>query len=214
MSDQNVHMRIHAVMKEVKTVLKTENIGYGNSQYKAVSHDAVTRLLHEPVVNAGLIAIPNMESCEVTSYEAFKKDGNKYVNFQATVIASVVFYNIHKPEEFIKTECTAYAFDVGDKAVGKAYSMALKYCYLKTFMLESLDGEEKREDYSQEFDRIQPNQTKRTPMISEKQAEYLESLLVKSGKTPTGQTKAWINGLNIQQAKDQIEKLKNESGAK
>jgi hypothetical protein len=35
--------------------------------------------------------------------------------------------------------------DSSDKAMGKAYSMALKYCYLKTFMLESLDEEESRE---------------------------------------------------------------------
>ena len=49
------------------------------------------------------------------------------------------------PEEREVCKSFAYAFDSGDKAVGKAESMAVKYVFLKNFVLESTDNEESRD---------------------------------------------------------------------
>lgn len=130
----------------------------------AVSHDDVTALLHDPIAEAGIVAFPNMESAELEPFEVVKEyQGNKTVStqYRVKVWVSVTFYDSDRPEISITTKCFSYAIDSGDKATGKAYSMAIKYCYLKTFMLESSDDEESRDNekhYNQPKDgAYQPN---------------------------------------------------------
>jgi hypothetical protein len=89
-----------------------------------------------------------MESCELEIFETTKiYQGQTTVskNYLVKVWASVTFINSDDRSDQFQTQCFAYAIDSGDKATGKAYSMAIKYCYLKTFMLESLDDEESRD---------------------------------------------------------------------
>jgi hypothetical protein len=115
----------------------------------AVSHDDVTALLHDPIADVGIVAFPNMESAELESFEVVKEyQGNKTIStqYRVKVWVSVTFYDSDKPDVSIITKCFSYAVDSGDKATGKAYSMAIKYCYLKTFMLESSDEEESRDN--------------------------------------------------------------------
>lgn len=136
-------------MKDVKSVIKGSEVSItSNSSYKAVSHDDVTAILHDPITNAGIIALPDMveHSLEILTQEkTYNGVTNTSKVYMVKVIASVTFINIDNPEDRLTTKCFAYALDSGDKATGKAYSMAVKYCYLKTFMLESLDDEESRE---------------------------------------------------------------------
>jgi hypothetical protein len=97
--------------------------------------------------------MPRMETCELEVFEQTKSyQGQTSVsrNYLVKVWASVTFFNSDNMSEQFQTQCFAYAIDSGDKATGKAYSMAIKYCYLKTFMLESLDDEESR-DYENSF---------------------------------------------------------------
>jgi hypothetical protein len=145
----NLFQRINAVMKEVDSVNKgtTVSITQTNS-YKAVSHDDVTALLHRPLTNAGIVAMPNMDEATVEPYQTEKEYNGKITKsngYLVKVWASVTFVNVDDPADKVTTRCYSYALDSGDKAVGKAYSMAVKYCYLKTFMLESSDEEESRE---------------------------------------------------------------------
>jgi tRNA U38,U39,U40 pseudouridine synthase TruA len=146
----NIFQRINKVMQEVTTVNKGTTVSITSSNsYKAVSHDDVTGLLHKPITDAGIVALPNMESCELEEYvteSEYQGRVTKKIGYRVKVWASVTFFNIDKPEEKVETKCYAYALDSGDKATGKAYSMAVKYCYLKTFMLESQDEEESRDN--------------------------------------------------------------------
>lgn len=143
---KNLYQKINAVMGEVETVYKDSKVTVNKKGdgYRAVSHDNVTKLLHGPIAKAGLVAIPNMDKCETSMFQQETQYGKKTA-FRVDVQASVTFVNIDSPEEKVTTTCHAYSFDSGDKATGKAYSMALKYCYLKTFMLESSDEEESRD---------------------------------------------------------------------
>jgi hypothetical protein len=149
MQTKNLFQKINDIQKQVKTVHKGGTVKINEkSSYSAVLHDDVTALLHDPVANAGIVAMSRMESCELESFEVQKSYNGQTTSsrsYMVKVWASVTFMNSDNPTEQFQTQCFAYAIDSGDKATGKAYSMAIKYCYLKTFMLESCDDEESRE---------------------------------------------------------------------
>lgn len=151
---KNLFQKINEIQKQVKSVHKGSTVKINEkSSYTAVSHDDVTSLLHDPIADAGIVAMPRMETCELEVFEQTKSyQGQTSVsrNYLVKVWASVTFFNSDNMSEQFQTQCFAYAIDSGDKATGKAYSMAIKYCYLKTFMLESSDDEESR-DYENSF---------------------------------------------------------------
>jgi hypothetical protein len=146
---KNLYQKINDIQKTVKSVHKGGTVKINErASYSAVLHDDVTALLHDPIANAGIVAMPRMEICELEiirtskTYNGQVTESNSYM---VKVWASVTFINSENPSEQYQTQCFAYAIDSGDKATGKAYSMAIKYCYLKTFMLESCDDEESRD---------------------------------------------------------------------
>jgi hypothetical protein len=149
MQTLNLYQKINAIYKKVKSVNKGSTVRINDrSSYTAVSHDDVTSLLHDPLADMGIIAFPNMESAEMESFETEKEYQGKVtvsISYRVKIWASVTFINCDAPEEKLVTKCFSYALDSGDKATGKAYSMAVKYCYLKAFMLESMDEEESRD---------------------------------------------------------------------
>ena len=133
-------------MKEVETVFKGANISMGNGRsYSAVNHDDVARLLHKPLADHGIITKVSVERVEISAREKTNKYGDTALEYRADVWVEVTFINADKPEEREVCKSFAYAFDSGDKAVGKAESMAVKYVFLKNFVLESTDNEESRD---------------------------------------------------------------------
>lgn len=143
----NLYQRILEVYKKVKSIKKDSEIAQGNSSYTVVTHDAVTKALHMPLAECGIVCVPTMYSCHVSEFERTKEwQGKVAVTkwYRADVEAVIKFINAEKPDEFFESKAMAYAFDTSDKAIGKAYSMAVKSIYLKTFMLESTDEEEER----------------------------------------------------------------------
>lgn len=143
----NLFQKINEVQKLVSSVVKSGEIQAGNNSYTVVTHDDVTRALHLPIAKTGIVCWPNMKSCSLSTIEKIKVwNGNEQKTewHRADVVAEMTFINSDDPTERLTTEATAYAFDTSDKAVGKAYSMAIKMMYLKTFMLESADQEEDR----------------------------------------------------------------------
>lgn len=146
---KNLFQKINDIQKQVKSVHKGGTVKINErSSYSAVLHDDVTALLHDPIANAGIVAMSRMESCKLETFETQKTYNGQTTSsrsYMVKVWASVTFMNSDNPTEQFQTQCFAYAIDSGDKATGKAYSMAIKYCYLKTFMLESCDDEESRD---------------------------------------------------------------------
>jgi hypothetical protein len=133
-------------MKEVETVFKGASISMGNGRsYSAVNHDDVARLLHKPLAEHGIITKVSVEKVELSSREKTNKYGDTALEYRADVWVEVTFINADNPEEREVCKSFAYAFDSGDKAVGKAESMAVKYVFLKNFVLESTDNEESRD---------------------------------------------------------------------
>lgn len=142
----NLYQRINAVMRDVITVEKGVTISMANGRgYNAVSHDDVTRLLHLPIANYGIVLSPSVVQSDLKIIEKKKEwQGKEQITneYMASVIVELTATNSENPEEKLSIRMPAIAFDSGDKCFGKAISMATKYCYLKLFMLESVDEEE------------------------------------------------------------------------
>lgn len=149
MSKLNLAQRILQVYKEVKSVIKDDHVstGEGKKGYMAVSHDAVTSALHGPMAAAGIIINVTQKDFKLESFEKVKiyngvQQSTTWYLVELKILCT--FINVDDPNEQLLSESYGYALDTGDKAVGKALSMALKNTLLKNFMLESLDEEEQR----------------------------------------------------------------------
>lgn len=146
---KNLYQRINDIQKEITSVFKGARVQVTqNSSYRAVSHDDVSALLHLPMANAGIVTIIDMVDCKVEQLitsKTYNGQKEEKISYQATVVMAVTFVNSDDPQDRFTVKSTAYAFDSGDKAVGKAESMAVKYVYLKNFNLESTDEEESRD---------------------------------------------------------------------
>ena len=124
----NIYQKIAAVTAAIETPLqKDKEVKLrGDSGYSYISHDAVTLAVRKPLSEQGVIVRPTVLEC--------KNDGNR-----TEMRISVDFINADAPEEKITVESIGYGVDPSDKGPGKAYSYAVKYAYLKLFMLNSDD---------------------------------------------------------------------------
>ena len=120
----NIYQRLNCVMKCVKTIYKDGTNSH--QKYKFVSHDNVSKALHDPLCENGIMMVPT-----VKNYEA---DGNK-----VTLVMQVSFVNIDDPSDKVVVETVGIGLDNQDKGIGKAISYAIKYCMLKMFCLETGD---------------------------------------------------------------------------
>jgi hypothetical protein len=126
----NIYQRINAVMANVKYVQKERSAGM---RYSTVSHDAVTKALHDAIQENGIVYYPQMLVAE--------QNGNRT---EARVI--VRFANMDEPSDFIDVPSIGYGIDDQDKGPGKAISYAVKYALLKTFGLETGDDPDNDQD--------------------------------------------------------------------
>lgn len=119
---------MHAVMKDIDYVQKEDK--KVNNQYKFVSHDAVTATCRKAFVEHGVLSVPTVVEHTV--------NGNRTV-----MAVKVEFINIDTPDDRLETISYGYGIDGQDKGVGKAYSYAIKYAYLKVLGLETGDDPER-----------------------------------------------------------------------
>lgn len=126
---KNIFQRINQVMAVVESVNKDKDKKV-NNQYSFVSHDAVAKKLHTPMVEAGIVMIPDVVQLIQT--------GNR-----TEVKMHLTFVNIDSPEDRFTVTSWGYGNDMQDKGIGKAVSYAVKYGLLKTFCLETGDDVEK-----------------------------------------------------------------------
>ncbi len=124
----NIYQRMLLVMTDVQAVQKEDK--KVNGQYKFVSHDAVSKAVHMPMVKAGIYMQPDVVD--------IKQDGNK-----TEIMMTMTFINVDNPEDRFVLRMPGQGIDTQDKGIGKAISYATKYGYLKAFCLETGDDVEK-----------------------------------------------------------------------
>lgn len=134
----NLLQRINEVRKAIGYIQKDKSVSTGGGSYKAVTHDAVTALLREHMVEHGIVSWPSL----VDSTAQPKDEGAKQFRYEATY--DFTFANIESPEDRIVIRIQAHALDNADKAPGKAISYAKKYAVLKLFEIETGESDESR----------------------------------------------------------------------
>lgn len=142
----NIYQRINAVRKAITYIQKDKSVSAGSAgSYRAVTHDAVTGMVRQHLVEHGVIIAPTL----IESVFHPKEEGAKQRLYSASY--DVRFINMDAPDECVTIRIEAHALDNGDKAPGKAISYATKYAILKLFNIETGEDEESRYQ-REEFD--------------------------------------------------------------
>lgn len=128
---------INNVMKDVGYVKKNAAV----QGYKAVSHDDVTAALRGSMVENGLMFTISINESNI--FEAGKTKSGAAIWFYSAKYTATIH---HVSGESISSNVEAHAMDHGDKASGKALSYATKYFLLKSYMLETGENDESRQD--------------------------------------------------------------------
>lgn len=145
-SRMNIYQRINEVRKSITYIQKDKSVSAGPAgSYRAVTHDAVTGMIRQHLVEHGIIIAPTL----IDSVFHAKEDGAKQRLYSASY--DVRFINMDAPDECVTIRIEAHALDNGDKAPGKAISYATKYAILKLFNIETGEDEESRYQ-REEFD--------------------------------------------------------------
>lgn len=163
----NLCQRLLKVYNEVQSIEKTGEIEAGQGRsYTVVTYDTVVAALHLPLAKHGIVVWPTQKSCTTSSFEkktVYNGQEKSTLWYRADVTVETAFINADDPTDRLVTESTAFALDTGDKAIGKAYTLALKAVYLKVFLLESQDQEEARAFEEGTAYREKPNYSKPQP---------------------------------------------------
>lgn len=140
----NLLQRINAVRKGIAYIQKDKSVSTGgNNSYKAVTHDAVTAMVREHMVEHGIVSWPHLVESQSMPYE-INADNVRAKQFRYEATYDFTFCNIEDRNDCLTIRIQAHAMDNADKAPGKALSYAMKYALLKLFNLESGDDEESR----------------------------------------------------------------------
>lgn len=138
------HIIFNQIIKEINEnkklvpdLLKAEN---GNN-FRAVSESAILDVVDPVLKEAGVFYTVEIKDQNLEIREAFGSKGKK-LQFIATVVVRLAFFDSHYDYDEIPikkvlcvTEAVGMGIDDNDKAMGKAYTYAVKYALLKLFRL-------------------------------------------------------------------------------
>lgn len=149
----NIYQRINEIRRKVDSIRKEKKV----EGYLAVTHDQVTALVRDHLVEYGVVIVPSgIKKSETKDTGTTTSRGTPFVRTEIIYIFDVV--NAEKPEDRFQAEIEAHALDHGDKAPGKALSYAKKALMLKLLEIESYEGEEERaEQFKKKETKITPN---------------------------------------------------------
>lgn len=111
-------------------LMKCEN----GANFRAISESAILDAI-SPVLNEnGVYYTVYVKDSHLDIKETTTAKGAKYV-FVATVSLTIIFYSTDSNDQLASTDAVGMGIDDGDKAMGKAYTYAVKYALLKVFRL-------------------------------------------------------------------------------
>ena len=159
----------------VPDLLKAEN---GNN-FRAVSESAILDVINPILIKSGWFYEIRVKKSDLQIREAYGSKGKK-LQFIATVEISVVFHNDADPQLVVGTESVGMGIDDNDKAMGKAYTYAVKYALLKLFRLRF--GDDPDFETSKPLHVEKPKEEKIKPEKEDKKPKTAEKPQ-KSGKS-------------------------------
>jgi len=134
----NLYEKINEIRKKVEYIQKDKSVSTGGGSYRAITHDAVTGILRQHLIEQGVVCVPNLVSSKAND----RVGDAKQFRYDATY--AFEFVNAETPTERLTITIEAHAMDNADKAPGKALSYAKKYAVLKLFEIETGEDEESR----------------------------------------------------------------------
>jgi len=165
-------------------LMKSEN---GNN-FRAISESAILDVIDPILKDAGWFYTVEIKKSDLQIREAYSAKGKK-LQFIATVEIALIFNTVELACHPIRTESVGMGIDDNDKAMGKAYTYAVKYALLKLFRLRYGDDSdfeasqplltEKKEVVQKEAPA--PKKEKKpegkVQLMSEKQRDYILGML-------------------------------------
>lgn len=118
-------------------IQKDKSVSTGKSSYKAVTHDAVTALLRQYLVENGILIIPSYVQGSEKRFEIQTQNGVSIMNS-----ATYRFTVCGEGGDSFQCDINAAAGGNDDKYAGKILSYATKMLMLKLFNMVSGDNEE------------------------------------------------------------------------
>jgi len=134
----NIFQRINEVRKKVAYLRKEKKV----ESYLAITHDQVTAELRQPMMDNGIVTVLRQTSGEVQDTGKATSRGNPITRYVA--MYELDFVNMDDSTDKFTTSIGSVAEDHGDKAPGKCASYAVKTLFLKTFLIETGEGDESR----------------------------------------------------------------------
>lgn len=125
-------------MRKVSFVTKDTEVGYGNSAYKAVTHDRVTSIVRPHFIDQKVMIVPVQHEKGVSVNGKTRKADDK-IRFES--VYDIRFIDCEDGSSLTVT-IEAHAEGSDDKCAGKALSYAVKNAMLKVLMLETGENEE------------------------------------------------------------------------
>lgn len=188
---------IASLIKDIQNVgtlkpdlMKSEN---GNN-FRAISEKTILDAIEPIIEKDGIYYTTEIKKSEVHISEAYGKNGKKLI-FCANVELKVIFHRADD-SEIVSTESVGMGIDDNDKAMGKAYTYALKYALIKFFRLrfgddpdfkpsESIPLEKPKSEETKDSKKAKKPENKKPTekALSEKQRDYILGMMAQKGIT-------------------------------
>ena len=188
MNFNEVIKRISEDKRVVPDLMKSEK---GNN-FRAVSESAILDVVDPILKEAGIFYTVDVREQHLDIREAYGKNGKK-LQFIATITLSLWFRT--ETGILFKTDSVGMGIDDNDKAMGKAYTYAVKYALLKVFRLRYaddpdfkasedllIDKPKKAEEQKEEKAPAKPKkESKKEQLMTEAQRDFILGLMEQKG---------------------------------
>lgn len=192
MNFSEIIKKVNSDKRLVPDLLKADK---GNN-FRAVSEAAILDVIDPVLSDNGIFYTVTVKEQHLDIREAFGSKGKK-LQFIATLILSVNFYSDENEEFICSSESVGMGIDDNDKAMGKAYTYAVKYALLKLFRLRFGDDTdykaseplmtEKPKESSSPLGEVKTskeskkkktsNEKEKEPLMTERQRDYILGMM-------------------------------------
>ena len=180
----------------------------GNN-FRAISEAAILDVIDPVLKEAGCFYTIEVKKSDLQIREAYGSKGKK-LQFIATVEIKITFI-FDRTFGTVSTEAAGMGIDDNDKAMGKAYTYAVKYALLKLFRLrygddpdykasEPLHVEKPKEEKPKEEEKKKDKKpSSKEPLMTEKQRDYILGMMDSKGVSEA----TIISKFNVEPSRDE-----------
>lgn len=158
----NLHEKLLAIMSEIEYLKKDSDVSYGQTKYKAMSEEKVTKTVREKFIKHKIVMYP--------VEQAWERVGNvSHVDVKYRIV------DTENPGDSIIIASCGDGADTQDKGSGKAMTYAYKYALLRTFAIPT--GEDPDKISSEQLDDEQAEEKAKNEPITPLQGKTLQGVL-------------------------------------